>query len=183
MDVTRNALITMLIIISTIVLSSLAFVPTVVGVQEQPIQTYNVLQSLALPSLERGLNHVVAWSPDGETLAVAGDYSVWLYSADTFEPVGHFEGHTNVVTSLAWSPDSRSLASGHGGGEIKIWEADTGSEVRTIVVPERCTVTTLDWSPDGTQIASTGDIFGTRTARTWPRSAPACSPPTRPARR
>ncbi len=140
-------------------------------------------QELLTLSDHSGSLGVVAWSPDGRRLATGGqDRTFRVWDAETGEEQTVFRGHDrNEIqpssasfvqdrrppSALAWSPDGRALASGHGGGEIKIWDAATGRELRTIVLPERCTVTTLDWSPDGTRIASTGDLHGTQTARIW----------------
>ncbi len=59
------------------------------------------------------------------------------------------------VWSLAYSPDGSKLASGGWDQTIKIWDANTGKELRTIKA-HLGTVTALAFHPNGQQIASGG---------------------------
>ena len=56
-------------------------------------------------------------------------------------------GHTDSVSSVAWSPDGRYAATGSHDSTVKIWEAATGREVRTF--RESSHVNAVAWSPDG----------------------------------
>src|SRR5262245_53290668 len=40
-------------------------------------------------------------------------------------------GHSHDITSAAFSPDGRYILSGGYDGAVKLWEVDTGREVRT----------------------------------------------------
>jgi WD40 repeat protein len=46
-------------------------------------------------------------------------------------------GHANIVTSLAFSPNGRWLATGSWDKTIKIWDVQTGLEVQTLVGHDR----------------------------------------------
>jgi len=64
------------------------------------------------------------------------------------------EGHSEMVFSVAYSPDGKHIASGSGDLTIKIWNADNGnSAVRTLKnhIKE---VQSVAYSPDGNSIAS-----------------------------
>src|SRR5512145_3142614 len=62
------------------------------------------------------------WSPDGQVLAVAGDWGVKIFDANLQE-IAHLQGHTGSVVSVTWNPNSQQLASagGIGDGTIRIW--------------------------------------------------------------
>jgi RNA polymerase sigma factor (sigma-70 family) len=100
-------------------------------------------------SLTAGEVRALAFSPDGKLLAVShGGTSVILRDARTGEQRHTLDGHSSFVSSVAVSPDGRTLATGSarvaGGkivGEVKLWE------VRTRVLQR-----TLDW--EGTQVWS-----------------------------
>jgi len=64
-----------------------------------------------------------------------------------------FEGHTSGVTSVAFSPDGKLLASGSYDGTIKLWEVATGSLVRTLY-GHTWVVNSVAFSPDGRLLAS-----------------------------
>ena len=54
----------------------------------------------------------IAYSPDGARLAVASSIGIWLYDAGTYQEVALLTGHTDSVSSVAFSPDGNTLASG-----------------------------------------------------------------------
>src|SRR5207253_9356635 len=66
----------------------------------------------------------VAVSPDGKTLATAGDdRTVRLWELETGQLLRTLEGHGAQVRSLAFCPDGKTLASGGWDGSVKLWDA------------------------------------------------------------
>jgi WD40 repeat protein len=66
-----------------------------------------------------------------------------------------FKGHTRTVTSVAYSPDGRRIASASSDGTVKVWEAATGQEALTFR-GHTGGVTGVAYSPDGRRLASAG---------------------------
>jgi RNA polymerase sigma factor (sigma-70 family) len=53
-------------------------------------------------------------------------------AADTSRPVRSLLGHVNRLTSVAYSPDGKSIATASWDGSVRIWNAMTGEEVRRL---------------------------------------------------
>ena len=70
-----------------------------------------------------------------------------------------FQGHTQSVYSVAFSPDSKTLASASGDKTIKLWEVATGKERATLQGHTQA-VLSVAFSPDGKTLASAGGSFG-----------------------
>jgi len=63
------------------------------------------------------------------------------------------EGHREGVWSVSFSPDSKTLASGSEDNTIKLWNLETGKEIRTLKGHSNF-VLSVSFSPDGKTLAS-----------------------------
>jgi WD40 repeat protein len=100
--------------------------------------------------------HDLAWSPDGSRLAGALDTAVKVWDARTGQETMTLKWPTNLVLSVAWSPDGTHLGAGGGlgmGGGVKVWDAKTGQELVTLN-GHMGWVWGVAFSPDGTRLAS-----------------------------
>lgn len=105
----------------------------------------------------------VAFSPNGQTLASASSdgatSELKLWDVATSKENAFIVLNTPAY-SLAFSPDSRTLACGTWGA-IKLWDTAHGEEKRTLILKKPDvliwpTPTSLSFSPDGSLIASIG---------------------------
>lgn len=98
----------------------------------------------------------LAWSPNGDLLAVTGYHEVLLHKGDGSGLVGRLIGLSERIQSVAFSPDGTMLAVAGGSpgrfGEVQVWEV----EKRKLKVSVSVTYDTLygvSWSHDGTKVA------------------------------
>jgi WD40 repeat protein len=75
--------------------------------------------------------NAVAWSPDGRYLAAARVASVEIIDAATGELVQSFGCGAGNLTSLAFSPDNRTLVIGDDKNQVSLWEVSSGQERRS----------------------------------------------------
>jgi WD40 repeat protein len=109
----------------------------------------------------------LAFSPDGKTLASDGDNNtIKLWNVEIGREIKTLNGeHTYPISSLAFSPDGKTLASGSNDGVInqgitsddmiKLWNVETGQEIKTLTGLTR--VDSVTFSPDGKTLASDAD--------------------------
>jgi WD40 repeat protein len=77
-------------------------------------------------------------------------------------------GHSDSIYDIAWSPDGRRIVSGSYDNTVKVWDAESGRELRTIPVDD--SLYSAQFSPDGGRIIrgsfdNTVNIFDAATGR------------------
>ncbi|KAG0278710.1 hypothetical protein BGZ95_003346 [Linnemannia exigua] len=98
----------------------------------------------------------VACSSDGQVVATCCIDLIRLYNASTGASIVDLRGHTNTVTSLAFSYDSKFLVSGSYDKTARIWNLQTGEGGHTLGGHTEA-VTAVAYSPTGVHIATGSD--------------------------
>ena len=140
---------------------------TSIGVWIYDVQTGKEIKLLT-DHREGGTDETVL-SPDWQLFASSRDswehHEIRLWDTHTGEIKTTFEGHTKRVTSVAFSPDGKMLASGDFDGVIWVWDIDTG-EHRQIRTPDKI-VDGVMFSPDGRTLVSSRRENRREDVRLW----------------
>lgn len=99
---------------------------------------------------ERVDYHDVLFTPDGQQLVIAStedDVEIKFMDLATKQIVRGFSEHSDVAYQIAFSPDGRLLASASEDGTLRLWDMETGDNIKTIRANQP--VGAVAFSPDG----------------------------------
>lgn len=99
------------------------------------------------------------FSPDGEILAIPynrlGTYGIYLRHASTGEIIRTLTGHSRSISSIAFSPDGKTIASSSADLTIGLWDIKRGNKLHTLIDHTR-EILDVAFSPDGKTLVSCG---------------------------
>jgi WD40 repeat protein len=125
------------------------------------------------------VSQAFAFSPDGRYIGTSGQIpgppgdpklssEVRLWEATTGREIWVANGHSLAVHAFAFSPDSRTLATGGEDGDIRLWEVASGRERLTFRAHDSG-LWSASFSPDGGRLVTGGYD---RTALVWKLTDP-----------
>jgi eukaryotic-like serine/threonine-protein kinase len=126
----------------------------------------------ALQPDQTGPTRGVVFSPDGKLLAAAGYRhssgsplikTVRVWSTLDFSRPRIWQGHSDWVSCVAFSPDGSLLASGANDKSIRLWDVAAGQTAHTLI-GHKTMITGMSFSPDGRRLASAS---GDKSVRLW----------------
>lgn len=98
----------------------------------------------------------VTTSTDGNYIAAGTSRGVFIFDPGTLELQQYINTYSWVST-IAFSPDSRTIAVGDRDGLIRMWDIDTWQELMEATYSgHTMSILDLAFSPDGTRLASVG---------------------------
>jgi WD40 repeat protein len=101
-------------------------------------------------------------APDGGIVPVMNEIKLWDVASSTLRAT--LQGHTDLIDSIAFSPDGTLLLSGDRYGLVRLWSVPDGQPVRDLATGPVPVIgaefnnfgASVAFSPDGTKVAAAG---------------------------
>ena len=119
------------------------------GLQYALEATARLIKTVSFP------DPIIGVSPDSRTVVMRDYGTLRLWDSETGEPRGApLPGHADEVTSVAFSPDGKTLVSGSRDKTLRLWDAETGQPRGAPLPGHADEVTSVAFSPDGKTLVS-----------------------------
>ncbi|KAJ7366048.1 WD40-repeat-containing domain protein, partial [Mycena albidolilacea] len=149
-------------------MSNVAFSPDgrhLVSVSNDALQVWNSQTGVPIGGPFGESPESAVFSPDGKWLACGSKTNVQVWDPMTSKMLGLLEGHTESVNSVAFSPNSKQIASGSGDYTVRVWDVKTQAQVAGPFNGHSSAINCVAFSPDGKWIVSSA--LGSTTLQIW----------------
>ena len=89
------------------------------------------VNAIARIDVGEGPVNAIAYSRSANRFAVAAANSIHIYDANTYKELIVLVGHTDLVSTVAFSPNGKRLVSGSLDRTMRLWNTSTGKLIRT----------------------------------------------------
>lgn len=128
-----------------------SFAPAPRSVEGEDVTTW-ALPEGAIARLGQGLVEALAFSPDGQHLAVGTRVGLYLYEIETMSPIALWETERGLIVNISFSPNGEWIATNNWDNTVKV--RDTHSGVPVTEIAQENYVSTLIFSPDNRWLAT-----------------------------
>ena len=139
------------------------------SIDDSNITTWTLPEG-AIARLGRGSLRDIAFSPDGQYLAVGTNIGLWLYELSTLLPIALWETDRGYIDGVTFSPDSRWIALHRYHEAITVWDIQNAvciADMEFTKKQDRWGLTEPIFSQDGERLAVFNGYEYNRKAQVW----------------